>query len=111
MSVSKFIYEIDEICRRDLSKLILVSERDYVSQFNTLIRYPNGYKSKSNPSIYVQTLKGDIEQKIGCDSIMIFKIENKYKVGLFESKLPRYKTVNPLFSYSAWDNGRFNKQL
>jgi hypothetical protein len=111
MKLSKFIYKVDSICRVDISKQILVSERDYVSQFNTLIRYPLGIMSKHQYFIHAQTLNGSTEQKLGCDSIIIFELNDGYKVGLFEAKYPRYKKVNPNINYKAWDDGRFNVQL
>jgi len=112
MTLSQFIYEVDKVCRKDLSNQILVSERDYVTQFNSLIRYPNGILGPFINLIHSQTLNGRIEQKIGCDSIMIFKFLNGFKIGVFEAKYPRYISVNRNILYADWDsNNRFNTQL
>ena len=112
MSLSNFIYEVDKICRKDLSKNIIVSERDYVSQFCALIRFPNGIRSPKNKFLFAATIPGTIERKIGCDSIIIFKIGDMFKIGLFEAKYPRYPSVNPKINYQHWDkDGRFNEQI
>jgi hypothetical protein len=112
MTIDDFIYQVDKICREDLYRKALVSERDYITQFNSLIRYPNGINSSVNNKVHSQTLPGKIEQLIGCDSIMIFKFRNGYKIGVFEAKYPRYPSVNPSIPYLHWDsNNRFNSQL
>lgn len=108
---SNFIYDVDRICREDLVKLKIVSERDYVSHFCSLLRFPKGIYGTQNQFLHSQTLPGAIEQVIGCDSIIIFNFGNQYKVGLFEAKYPRYKSVNSKIAYRRWDDGRFNKQL
>jgi len=48
MTIDDFIYQVDKICREDLYRKALVSERDYITQFNSLIRYPNGINSSVN---------------------------------------------------------------
>lgn len=40
--VASYFYEIDKRCREDLSKGLLISERDYVSRFTTFAMYPCG---------------------------------------------------------------------
>jgi hypothetical protein len=88
--ISNFIYYIDSICRNDFHIDNIVNERDYVSNFSCHIRYPNGIikrKALIQPLIFCSTSNAFIEQKYGIDSIIIFKKDNKCKIGGFESKV------------------------
>jgi hypothetical protein len=54
-----------------------------------------GFKSKW----FAKVLSGHHERKFGCDSMLIFKVNNKIKIGLFEAKWPRI-LKNPSYQ---WD--------
>lgn len=84
--VAKIIYKIDCICREDFKKRKIVSERDYVSILLNFMRYPFG-PFVNFPFVHSQTLQGKLEQKYGCDGIIIFKYGNSYKIGMFEAKI------------------------
>lgn len=111
------VYHFDRTCRDELSIGNITSERDYVSNLATHIRFPLGPFINLNIG-YARSLESTLEQLFGCDSIIIFKKKNFVKVGLFEAKWPRYFT-NKKYS---WDNmngpkskypniSRFNSQL
>lgn len=98
----------DANCRHDLSKGFITSERDYVSNLATHLRYPAGSLQNSHLSpsagmpvpifdgeVKSFTLPPSYEQLLGFDGIIILQLPNKnrsevqYKVGLFEAKWPR----------------------
>jgi hypothetical protein len=85
-SLSQQIYELDQVCRKDFKNNFIVSERDYISIFLNFIRYPYGPFS-NHCFAHSQTLPGSVEQKYGCDGIIIFKRDNRYKIGVFEAKV------------------------
>ena len=81
----------DSECRLELNQRIIVDEPDYVAAFSKSIR-----KEVKNPKVRVhaQTLPGGQEQNNGADGIMVFQIGNEVKVGIFESKWPRFLQNN-----------------
>ncbi|PJN67766.1 hypothetical protein BAWEI_07280 [Bacillus mycoides] len=97
---------LDISCRSDLSRGLLVSERDYVSRLTTHMSYPRGPWFKASAYCLSLTLPGGLEQTFGADSIIIFKKDAFVKVGMFEAKWPR--TVIKKGKYS-WDNRDANK--
>jgi hypothetical protein len=100
------IYTLDKICRQNLNSKFIVSERDYVSNLLTFIKYPFGPFS-SYSFAHSQTMPANLEQKFGVDGILIFKNGNEYKIGVFEAKMIKY----------GWDTmatptiSRFQRQL
>jgi hypothetical protein len=100
------IYSLDKICRQNLNSKFIVSERDYISNLLTFIKYPFGPFS-SYSFAHSQTMPANLEQKFGADGILIFKIGNEYKIGVFEAKMIKY----------GWDTmatptiSRFQRQL
>lgn len=105
--ISKAIYHMDCLCRTDFQKDAIISERDYISIFLNYIRHPFGIWP-SNSVAYAQTLPEQLETKLGCDGIIVFKYDQTYKIGLFEAKVIKPK----------WDNrikkakiSRFQRQL
>lgn len=98
--VADFFYRIDRQCRNDLSKKLLISERDYVSRFATFAMYPFGPFVNSNNFSITSTLPQPIEKKFGCDGLIIFKNGTHVKIGMFEAKWVR---MNPS-STTRWDN-------
>lgn len=85
-TIADLIYRMDCSCRTDFKRNFIVSERDYVSLFLNHIRHPFGIFSNTSFA-HSQTLPGGIEQSLGCDGIIIFKLNNNYKIGLFEAKV------------------------
>ena len=78
---------IDKRCREDLRKKRIPNERDYVSRLTT--RLSDFYYDNNLLSVEAQTSLGSIEQKLGVDGIIIFRIGNQIKIGIFEAKWPR----------------------
>lgn len=103
-----WIYKMDHACRTDLMNGIIANERDYVSTLCTRIRdHLRAFHIITN-DIHAKTLNGKKERLFGCDSIMVFRLGNEVKVGLFEAKWPRFfkKPAYP------WDKGpRFSSQI
>jgi len=100
MSIPNLIYDIDAQCTNDLRNGLINGERDFVSNLLGQIRKPFGLLSSFSLGI-AYTLPNKIEQKYGCDAIMIFRLDNKdAKIALFESKLPRYLTA----PNAEWDS-------
>lgn len=113
MKISEVIYKVDSICRESISKKQITSERDYVSSFATLIRHPFGISSSLTfAKVFCCSLNSKIENTFGSDSIMIFELEKGYKIGMFESKWPRYFT-NIEYKWDKCKNGvsHFSNQL
>lgn len=101
--IAKLCYGIDKKCRQELYNGHIISERDYVSNLGTHLRFPFGHLISFNLAI-AQTLPPQQETTFGCDSIIIFKKRNTVKIGIFEAKWPRYFTN---FGYS-WDSKQAN---
>lgn len=124
----------DANCRHDLNQGFITSERDYVSNLATHLRYPTGSIQNSripssvglsqptfDGSVASFTLPPVYEQKLGFDGIIILSLptpdnsEVQYKIGLFEAKWPRMfgghnhiyptKTGNP----DRWDSMNYSK--
>ena len=115
--VSRFIaslcYSIDRTCRHDLQANRIVSERDYVSNLGTHLRFPLGPFCEFNLAL-ATTLNGGLERIFGCDSILIFRHRNEVKIGIFEAKWPRFFTQQnyPWDSLSKKNNdSRFSSQI
>ena len=76
MSIPNLIYDIDAQCTHDLRNGLINGERDFVSNLLGQIRKPFGLLSSFSLGI-AYTLPNKIEQKYGCDAIMIFRLDNK----------------------------------
>ncbi|MCO7185998.1 hypothetical protein NH341_11210 [Tenacibaculum sp. XPcli2-G] len=100
------------MCRNELNQGNITSERDYVSNLGTHLRFPFGPFFLTRIAI-ARTLPQNLETTFGCDSIIIFKRGNKVKVGLFEAKWPRYFSVAnyPWDSKNTAGNSRFSSQI
>lgn len=129
----------DSICRQDLHRGLITSERDYVSNMATHLRYPSGSIIDGtvasltglplpvfNGKINSFTLPPSTEQRLGFDSIIVLSRPGEksgqllHKVGLYEAKWPRAFDVHPSLGPSQtrddWDNARggashFSRQL
>ena len=88
--VAYHFMEIDVQCRRDLQNGTIVSERDYVSTFATRVR------DRLTPHFHChsQTLRPRIETENGVDGIIVFRLNDKIKIGLFEAKRPQFTYPN-----------------
>ena len=80
---------IDFKCRKELSNGTIIDERDYVSNLTSRIR--EEFKNQPFIRCHAQTLPSNKEKKFGVDGIMIFKIGNEFKAGIFEAKRPQVK--------------------
>ncbi|MCR8561955.1 hypothetical protein KXD93_30150 [Mucilaginibacter sp. BJC16-A38] len=87
---------LDQGVRNDLSRGQIADERDYVSRLVTHFNYPYGLfntysvgKMKFDCGWFARVNKGESERGFGCDSMIIFRVGDKVKVGLFEAKWPR----------------------
>lgn len=94
---------IDVLCRQELNRGILVSERDYVTSLSTRIR--DRMQKSLNISCHAQTVSSQIETKYGVDAIIVFKFKEKIKVGLYEAKRPQiYDPLKPgTINNYKWD--------
>ncbi|MGZ9568812.1 hypothetical protein ACVTTK_05540 [Alcaligenes nematophilus] len=88
--VSTICYQADRETRKDLSEGSVVSERDYMSTLSTRIR--DAWKSVGPSYAYSKTLSGDIEQALGCDTLIVLRDDESAKVCLIEAKWPRVAT-------------------
>lgn len=105
-------YHIDRLCRNELNHFNISSERDYVSNLGTHIRFPFGPFFHTKVAIS-RTLPQNNESIFGCDSIIIFKKGNKAKLALFEAKWPRYFSV-PNYQWDSKNKkgiSRFSSQI
>ena len=122
----------DANCRHDLSEGFITSERDYVSNLATHLRYPAGTIHNSrlpssiglppsafDGSITSYTMPPGHEKVFGCDGIIVLSRpiagtdKVLHKIGLFEAKWPRvfggHEHIYPTKSgnQDRWDS-KFN---
>lgn len=104
--IANLFYRLDTAVRIDLSRGIIADERDYVSRMVTHMNYPFGILTDvifENLLIksewYAQVNSSSIEQKFGCDFMIVFEVNNQVKVALIEAKWPRV-IINPSY---CWD--------
>ncbi len=94
--ISELFYRLDMNVRNDLHHKRIADERDYVSRLVTHFNYPFGiFQRVSFNGIHLQSKwfskvnDPDHEKKFGCDSMIVFRVNDEIKVGLFEAKWPR----------------------
>jgi hypothetical protein len=94
--ISNLFYLLDTNVRNDLHHDRISDERDCVSRMVTHFNYPFGVFNqflfnhiKFQSKWFSKVNSGHHERKFGCDSMLVFKLNNKIKVGLFEAKWPR----------------------
>lgn len=104
--ISNLFYFIDSTVRDDLYHDRIADERDYVSRLVTHFNYPLGVFNKYQfnhikfqSKWFAKVNNKNSESRFGCDSMIVFKVDNKIKVGLFEAKWPRV-IKNPSYQ---WD--------
>ena len=99
---------IDVRCRRELQSGAIVSERDYVSAFATRVRD----RLWEHFECHSQTLRFQAENENGVDGIIVFKHDDKIKVGMFEAKRPQFAYNNHGWDYlSSRHISHFTEQL
>lgn len=98
---------VDSICREELHNGTIVSERDYVSNFTSKLRSLNYYGIRC----HAQTINGSDEQAYGVDSLIVFQAGNEIKVGLFESKYPRFTMPNYKWDRLVDGESHFSNQI
>lgn len=94
--ISNLFYLLDTNVRNDLYWNRIADERDYLSRIVTHFNYPFGIFNqfffnhmKFQSKWFAKVNNGHQERKFGCDSMIVFRVNNKIKVGLFEAKWPR----------------------
>ncbi|RZK38536.1 MAG: hypothetical protein EOO61_07885, partial [Hymenobacter sp.] len=126
LEIARLFRFFDATCRHDLSTQRIISERDYVSNLATHIRYPLGaycsgnldsagnflnrvrFPYKRSPRFVSVTSAPNIEQEYGCDGIIIFSFDHGkgkvlHRVGMYEAKWPRLKKNSALI-VNGWDD-------
>lgn len=106
--ISELFYDLDANVRQDLYHGRIADERDYVSRMVTHFNYPFGIfnkyivnRIKFQSKWFARVNSGREEQKFGCDSMIIFKVDDNVKIGLFEAKWPRViKNPKHLWDYN-----------
>lgn len=106
LAIAKGIYRLDQYIRQDICEGCIQNEVDYVSTLmayirlffrsQKLARQIGGFKIDISKGTS-QVLSRSLEQKFGCDALIIFRARNKAKVCMFEAKYPKIK------SYGYWD--------
>lgn len=94
--IAELFYLLDAGVRDNLSKGFIADERDYMSRLVNNFNYPYGILNKYTfnhmrfqSKWFAKVNSSHNERKFGCDSMIVFKIGDKLKVGLFEAKWPR----------------------
>jgi hypothetical protein len=88
--VASICYAADRATRRDLAEGSVVSERDYMSTLSTRIR--DAWLPAGKAYAYSKTLPGDVEQALGCDTLIMIHDNDGAKLCLIEAKWPRVAT-------------------
>jgi hypothetical protein len=104
--IADLFYRLDIAVRTDLSRGIIADERDYVSRMVTHMNYPFGILTNVifkdlliKSEWFAQVNSSSLEQKFGCDFMIVFEVNNQVKVALIEAKWPRV-IINPNY---CWD--------
>lgn len=91
--IAELFYLLDTNVRADLSKKQIADERDYVSRLVTTFNYPFGLFNnfllghmKLQSKWFSRVNRQSDERRFGCDSMIVFQVENRVKIGLFEAK-------------------------
>lgn len=86
--VAEVAYRVDELCRLELSLGTLNDERQYVAALAVRIR--DYWACAGQRALcYAKALPSRQERLLGCDALILLRLDNGYKVGLFEAKWPR----------------------
>jgi hypothetical protein len=94
LQLSDFFYFVDKMIRVDLINRRVVNERDYMSRFVTLLQHPFGVlSSRFSPfrsTVFANTLPGALEQRFGCDVLLVFRNRQNIKIVCIECKYLHY---------------------
>lgn len=88
--IASIAYAADRATRQDLSSGHVVSERDYMSTLSTRIR--DAWLPLGRAYAYSKTLPGNVEQALGCDTLVMIHDDDGAKLCLIEAKWPRVAT-------------------
>jgi hypothetical protein len=98
--VASVCYSVDHKVRDDLYKSQIVDERDYVSNLTSGIR--KYWEINQIPTyVYSQNLPNPQENIFGCDALILVKLNDKFKLCLFEAKYPRFPS-DPNYRWDAF---------
>lgn len=101
--IADFFYKADRFTRLDLSKDKVISERDYLSRFVTLLEHPFGIMGAGHlpfrSMYYANNFPSALEQRFGCDILFVFKYNNEVKLMAIEGKYPRFHERNYRWDY------------
>lgn len=108
--LSSIIYFIDSEIRKDLNRGHITDENDYTSNLCSRIR-----NIGLNNFFKIQSFKCNKSQesRFGCDGIILFKLKDFIKVGLFEAKWPRVSRIyqwDKLNSKESHFHSQLNRQ-
>ena len=87
---------LDMKCRLRLSQKNFIDEPSYVAVLTNLIQ--DKFKQE-NIKCRSQVLEKRHERKVGTDGMVVFQLDDKVKIGLFEAKRPRILTNS-----NEWDS-------
>ncbi|BDA71699.1 hypothetical protein CAL7716_058650 [Calothrix sp. PCC 7716] len=104
--ITKSVFWADCMVRTDLALGLIANENDYTSNLTSAIRRQINSKNRSSLRATSLVLKHKVEIEVGCDACIILSDTKKFKVCLFEAKLPRRSNKD------YWDKSkRFSKQV
>lgn len=106
--IAFMISAIDVKCREELRNRLIVEESDYVSTLCTRIR---DWANINSINCVAKTLEDSLERKFGTDSIIIFRIKDEVKIGMFEAKYPRTTQRNYPWDYLDAGLSHFSDQI
>lgn len=94
--IADLFYTLDKQVRHDLSLGKIADERDCVARLVGSFSYPFGifnqygfHHLRFRSKWFARVNSSGHEQWFGCDSMLVFRVDNQLKVGLFEAKWPR----------------------
>jgi hypothetical protein len=114
-------YLIDVKTRRELIEGYIVSENDYTSTLASNLRNSD-FLGGNISHIFSRRTEYSEERNLGCDGLVVVRVEDEYKVGFFEAKWPQLNRSpnqnwdgkrNPTFPQLHQNNkiSRFDDQL
>lgn len=110
--ISNIVYYEDMFTRKELHSNNISNERDYVSNLTSNLRHI--YRKWGIPNyVYSKVLPDNTERRLGCDGLIMVKIDSILKIALFEAKWPRL-LLDPKYQWDKIDkNGisHFSNQL
>lgn len=104
------VFWADCMVRTDLALGMIANENDYTSNLTSAIRRQINSKNRPNLRAMSLVLKHNVEIKVGCDACIILSDTKKFKVCLFEAKLPK-RTKKNSWDYLDSGESHFSKQV